>query len=123
MRHSHEDHPQLSYGDCGGCKKKVLWANRPNGRLVPLDPARPVFFVILRKDMSGVPRQHGMTWKEFCGQVSALRLRDGREVLVERILAVAPSHFETCRQAAGLSRKGKMKNCSMSNIVSDGFVG
>lgn len=69
---------------CKGCGARIVWAELPNGKPVPLDPSAPVYQV-LKHDAGGTP------------QVKLLELDQGeRKAMV--------SHFKTCPNASDFSR-------------------
>jgi len=94
----------LQRGKCGGCDKDVVWAFRPNGAKVPLDP-NAVCFVVTRRD--GSP--FATTFKEFKEKVVGIQVKgeDGQITThpTESILGMMVTHFATCPKAREFSRK------------------
>lgn len=94
----------LQRGKCGGCNKDIVWACRPNGSKVPLDPVA-VCFVVTRRN--GEP--FATTFKEFREKVVAINVKgaDGQIAThpIESLLGMMVTHFATCPKARDFSRK------------------
>ncbi len=98
-RKSPRPHPLIPQTACA-CGKSVAWLARPDGKRVPVDPHARCFLVYGGRNVeTGLPQPMASTLGEFYENVSSLKLRDGREIPVERILAILPSHFGTCKLA------------------------
>lgn len=91
---------------CGTCGKTVVFADRPNGKIIPLDARAQVYFVTRRNG-----RPFAETLTEFRQRLVNFTLRDdaGNPVVYtpDRLIAFLVTHFATCRDASQHSRKNK----------------
>lgn len=82
----------------------MVWATRPGGKTVPLDPAA-VTFIVTEKE----GKIQASTLSEFQNYVKKIVLTDGREIEPSAIMAICVTHFATCPAANHFSASKKFK--------------